>query len=257
VSGSAAGDARTARLFAEAADEYVRFRPQYPAELFQALGAASPARRLAWDCACGSGQASVGLSGVFDRVVATDLYLEPLRRAPRHGAISYAAAHGEQSCLRSGSADCVVVAQALHWLDLERFYGEVQRVLVPRGVFAAWSYALMQIDPAIDPLLGELYHETLAPWWTPARRTVDAGYRTLPFPFDEVELPPITLRVRWTLAELEGHLATWSSVRRARAEGPDPLTPWIERVRPLWGDAERARELRWPLGVRAGRRRAG
>jgi SAM-dependent methyltransferase len=258
VSDSASrGDARTARLFAEAADAYARFRPQYPPELFQALGEASPGRRVAWDCACGSGQASTGLAGVFERVIATDLYLEPLRRAPRHPAIAYAAAHAESAAVRTGSVDCVAVAQALHWLDLDRFYAEADRVLVPRGLFAAWSYALMRVDPALDPLFDELYYEILAPWWTPARTTVDRGYRSLPFPFDEITLPPITLRVRWTLDELEGHLATWSSVRRARNEGSDPLAPWMARIAPLWGSPEQPRDLRWPLGVRAGRRRSG
>jgi SAM-dependent methyltransferase len=253
--GKRGGGAPSSHLFADAADEYARFRPGYPPVLFRELAAAAPARGIAWDCACGSGQASTGLAAEFARVIGTDLHLAPLLRAPRTPAIAYAAARAERSCLRGGSADCVVVAQALHWLDLDVFYPEVERVLAPGGVFAACCYALMEIDPAFNPLLAELYYELLAPWWTPERRAVDAGYSTLPFPFDEIALPPIMLRVRWTLDELLGHLGTWSSVRRARGEGVDPLALWIPRLRPLWGDSGRVREVRWPLAVRAGRRR--
>jgi SAM-dependent methyltransferase len=37
----------------------------------------------------------------------------------------------------SGSIDLIVVAQALHWFDLQRFYKEVRRVLKNNGVLAA------------------------------------------------------------------------------------------------------------------------
>ena len=44
--------------FSSVAEQYASFRPSYPAALFDYLTAMCPGRRLAWDCACGSGQAS-------------------------------------------------------------------------------------------------------------------------------------------------------------------------------------------------------
>lgn len=43
--------------------DYARFRPSYPPALFAWLAETAPARRLAWDCATGSGQAAAGLLG--------------------------------------------------------------------------------------------------------------------------------------------------------------------------------------------------
>jgi methylase of polypeptide subunit release factors len=58
--------------FSGHADEYTRYRPTYPAELFNWLAQQAPAHALAWDCATGSGQAALGLAAHFDAVIATD-----------------------------------------------------------------------------------------------------------------------------------------------------------------------------------------
>jgi methylase of polypeptide subunit release factors len=58
--------------FSKQAADYAIFRPGYPRELFDYLGAIAPGRCLAWDCGTGNGQAAVGLASVFDRVIATD-----------------------------------------------------------------------------------------------------------------------------------------------------------------------------------------
>jgi ubiquinone/menaquinone biosynthesis C-methylase UbiE len=50
------------------------------------------------------------------------------------------------------SFDAVCVAQALHWFDYELFWPEVQRVLKPSGVFAAW-----QLFPIWAKLIGQVY----------------------------------------------------------------------------------------------------
>ena len=47
---------------------YADCRPSYP----PALAEISPARKLALDCGCGSGQLSVLLADRFERVEATD-----------------------------------------------------------------------------------------------------------------------------------------------------------------------------------------
>src|SRR5919112_2053931 len=40
------------------------------------------------------------------------------------------------------------VAQALHWFDVDAFHAEAQRVLVPHGIIAEWSYALLDAPSA-------------------------------------------------------------------------------------------------------------
>ncbi|KAH9507377.1 hypothetical protein Btru_057949 [Bulinus truncatus] len=40
----------------------------------------------------------------------------------------------------SGTVDLVTVATGLHWLNIEKFFQEVQRILKPEGTFAAYSW---------------------------------------------------------------------------------------------------------------------
>ena len=109
--------------FSTAAAAYTRFRPTYPAALFTWLAGLSGRRELAWDCGCGNGQAALGLAPHFDRVTATDPSREQIANALPHPRVRYAVATAENSGLESSSVDLVTVAQALHWFDLERFYG--------------------------------------------------------------------------------------------------------------------------------------
>ena len=57
--------------FAAVASSYADFRPTYPRSLFTWLASLVPQHELVWDCAAGSGQASVDLATHFARVVAT------------------------------------------------------------------------------------------------------------------------------------------------------------------------------------------
>src|ERR1051326_7411546 len=108
--------------FSKQATGYAKFRPRYPQKLFDYLGSIAPSRQLAWDCATGNGQAAVGLASVFDRVIATDASEKQIANAEQHDHVEYRVAPAEESGLESSSIDLIMVAQALHWFDLERFY---------------------------------------------------------------------------------------------------------------------------------------
>jgi methylase of polypeptide subunit release factors len=58
--------------FSKQAEDYAKFRPRYPREMFEYIGTVAPSRKLAWDCGTGNGQAAVGLASLFNRVIATD-----------------------------------------------------------------------------------------------------------------------------------------------------------------------------------------
>src|SRR5690606_15808709 len=98
--------------------------------------------------------------------------------------------------------------------DLDRFYAEAKRVLRPGGVVAAWTYGVATVDGvAVDRLAADFYRR-LDPWWPPERTLVEDGYRTVRFPFEELEPPPFTLRARWPLPRLLGYFRSWSAVGR-------------------------------------------
>jgi hypothetical protein len=150
--------------------------------------------------------------------------------------------------------DLVTVAQALHWFDLDRFYAEARRVVVPGGIVAVWSYALMTIAPAVDAAVNAFYGGTLAGFWPPERRHVDMEYRTLSFPFPEIAHPPFRMEREWTLGALLGYIGTWSAVQRLRrARGDGEVDAFTGQLAAAWGDPARPRRVRWPLALRVGR----
>lgn len=239
--------------FSAVAAGYAESRPRYPDALFEWLATLVRRRRSAWDAGTGNGQAATGLAGHFASVIATDASVAQLARAEPHPAVTYRVGRAEESGLPDGSVDLVTAAQAAHWFDLEAFHAEVHRVLAPGGAVALWSYALPRLD---DPLAdAELvaFAEQMAPWWPAERRLVETGYRTMPFPFDEARAPAFEVTAEWTLPQLLGYLSTWSSVTRATNEtGADPIAAAGLRLARVWGADGPARQVRWPVSMRAG-----
>jgi len=246
--------------FSGHASEYARYRPDYPESLFAYLASLSPSHGLAWDCATGNGQAAAGLALHFADVVATDASARQIEEAPRLERVRFAVAPAESSPLPDASVDLVTVAQALHWFDLPAFFGEVRRVLAPRGVFAAWCYGLLTIAPDVDAVLNRFYRDVVGEYWPKERAIVERGYASLAFPlasaFDEITPPRFAMEKEWTLAELLGYVRTWSAVRRyEEVRNEDPVTDLEGELRNPWGSPEQPRKALWDLDIRLGRKR--
>ena len=240
--------------FSGHASDYAQFRPDYPPALFDFLASVVPARRRAWDCATGNGQAAVPLAGRFEAVVATDASARQVEEAKRHPRVLYAVAGAEAAPLATGSVDLVTVAQALHWFDRPRFWLEADRVLVAGGVVAVWYYDLFQVSPEVDGVVDRFYREIVGPYWPPERALVEAGYHALEFPFEEIEAPVVPMEKSWTLGDLVGYVRTWSATRRyIAARGDDPLSQIAAGLLGAWGDPGKPRVVRWDLRPRVGR----
>lgn len=240
--------------FSVTADAYARYRPQYPRELLVRLAALAPGRALCWDVATGSGQAALALTEHFERVVATDASAQQIARAAPHPRVEYRIEGAEHSSLEPASVDLITVASAVHWFALPAFYAEVRRVARPGAVLAVWSYsARIELDPALDPILAHHTETVLGPYWTDAFRLVTNGYRDLDFPFAELDLPPATITLEWTLDQVVGAIGTWSASNIFRTTtGEDPSTQLRTRLAAAWGPAA-TRTIRIPLFFRVGR----
>ncbi len=253
--------------FSPVADEYARRRPGYPGAVADLLADLAPSDGLAWDAGCGSGQLSGVLARRFRRVVATDASAEQLARASPHPRVEYRRGPADRSGLSAGSVDLAAAAQAAHWFELDTYYAEVRRVGRPGSIVALLTYGGVTVGPEIDPVIRRFQHEVLAPHWPPERRHVDAAYRTLPFPFEEIpieelESRPLELRARWTLDELLGYVGTWSAVGALKRAGEvAALDMFRSEMTEAWragGAREGAaapgepREVRWPLTLRVG-----
>ena len=66
---------------------------------------------------------------------------------------------------------------------------------------AVWTYSHVHAQGAAGDVLGE-FCDLIEPYWPPERRYVDDGYRSLAFPFDELEPPRLEMHAHWTAAQL-------------------------------------------------------
>jgi SAM-dependent methyltransferase len=240
--------------FSGAAADYTRYRPTYPPGLFAWLAGLTGRHTLAWDCGCGNGQAAIGLAPYYRRIVATDPSLQQIDNALPHERISYRVAAAEESGLDPFSIDLIVVAQALHWFDFDRFYAEVRRVAAPGGVLAAISYGEVMIEGEPGRVVSRFYHDLIGPYWPTERHYVDEHYTTIPFPFTGIDTPTFAMEMDWDLTQLRGYLGTWSAVKEyQRLEGMNPLELIAAELAVAWGDTRQIRRISWPLALRVGR----
>ncbi|HEU4780924.1 MAG TPA: class I SAM-dependent methyltransferase [Steroidobacteraceae bacterium] len=243
-----------AELFSTVAREYANFRPGYPPELFAWLARISPSHGAAWDCGCGSGQASVALAGHFSQVYATDVAPEQIDAAKPHPRVRYSVATAERCGLDDHSVDLVTVAQALHWFDVTAFYAEAVRVARPGALLAVWNYPRPQfMDAGLDRRFFAFYSQVVGPYWPPERRHIEAGYRTLPFPFEEIEVPQFGLELSWNLEQVTGYVSSWSATARYRkALEADPVPLLRDSLSAGWPAGGGSVAIRMPIGLRVG-----
>jgi SAM-dependent methyltransferase len=241
--------------FSGVAADYAAFRPQYPNALFDWLASVARRHDVAWDCACGSGQAARTLAPHFDRVVASDASLIQVASAPTIEKTRFVVAASERTPLADASVDLMTVAQALHWFVGEMFFAEIKRVVRPEGVFAAWTYGMPHVeDEPIEKAVHGFIDGLLGPYWPPEIRLVLDGYSSIDLPFEELETPAFELRVEWPLARFLGFVRTWSAVGRFQNEhGEDPVARLAAELEGHWEDEDGRLPISWRLALRVGR----
>lgn len=242
--------------FSQQSDRYARHRPTYPEELYQYLSGLLEQHDSAWDCATGSGQAALALTRYFTSVQASDMSQEQLEHSLPHARITYRVSPAEKTPYNNDSFDMVVVAQAVHWFNPEKFHPELLRVLKPGGIYAIWGYSSLLIQPDIDSLIESDLSVPLDPFWADGNRQLMAGYKNYPFPLEEIINPPaFEMCLDWTLDQLIEYLRTWSAVKRYSAEfGTDPLLRLKNNLSPVWGAPDQTRTIHMPLAFRLGRK---
>lgn len=238
--------------FSTGSSDYVTFRPESPKEIFDFLYANVKTFDTAWDCGTGNGQVAAVLAEKFRQVYGTDISDAQLKLAPRKDNITYLTERAEQTTLPEHSIDLVTIAQAIHWFDFDKFYTEVKRVTKPGALVCAWTYSTLRLTPAIDEVIDRLYEDITGPYWDNERRYVDEEYRTIPFPFKELDAPPVTILKRQTMQQVLGYLRTWSGLKHyMNKEGTDPTLLIAHDLEKAWGN-NATLEVRWPVYIRAG-----
>jgi SAM-dependent methyltransferase len=128
--------------FSSRVEDYVRWRPGYPAELLPLLRAHCQLTRDSVAADIGSG------TGLFTRLLLENGNLvyavEPnaeMRRAAERALAGFArfrsvAAPAEATGLPAHSIDLISAAQAAHWFDIPRVKSEFRRIVKPGGRLA-------------------------------------------------------------------------------------------------------------------------
>lgn len=232
--------------------DYAAYRPSYPPDLAIELGRRVPSRALAIDVGCGTGQLTVLLADAFDAVLGVDQSASQIGAATPLPKISYVVGSCDALPAPDASAGLVSVGQAAHWFDLDAFYAECRRVLVPHGLVALITYGVTIAPEPIRARFEQFYWEELRGWWPAERVHVETGYADIPFPFTPVEPPQCQITRAWSVQELLGFVGTWSAIKRLNASGGvEQVNLFAQDLRALWPAEERL-DFVWPISIRLG-----
>lgn len=222
--------------FSSKSSSYAKYRPTYPQELYQFLKEKLDKTEKAWDCGTGNGQVAGALAKFFKEVQATDISQQQLDNAIRQPNIHYSVQAAEKTNFPDNNFDLITVAQAIHWFNFKAFYKEVERVLKPGGIIAVIGYSLFKSNPETDEVILKFYRDIVGPFWDEERSYLDKKYRSIPFPFIEIESPGFEQEYEWTFNHLLGYLKTWSAVKHyEKANGENPVDLIEEELKATFG----------------------
>jgi len=135
-----------AESFGATANDYERYRPEFPGALIEDLAAALPRRAL--DVATGTGKVARALAARGIAVLGVELDTRMAAVAQSHG-IAVEAATFEEWDDAGRTFDLVTCGDAWHWIDPERGADKVATVLEPGGTFARFfNYQALDADVA-------------------------------------------------------------------------------------------------------------
>jgi len=138
------------QLFSKGGENYAKFRPDYPPELYEKIMEyvgrkdlkTIPKGSTVVDIACGAGEATKELVQYYDRIIGIDISQNQLKSAYKHEKITYQVGNSEKTNIESNSVDLVTVAQALHWFEFDQFFTEMDRILKKKR----WCYCCLGLS---------------------------------------------------------------------------------------------------------------
>jgi SAM-dependent methyltransferase len=150
--------------FGHAADEFQRYRPDYPAALYERILAEIPQqyRERAMDLGAGTGVVSGHWLAHFREVVAVEpdagMATKIAEQFPRVAIRKVTAEDCEQP---ADTVDLISIANALHWMDAGHVLEKAHRWLRPGAVLAVFDRPLPKATLPID---GIVLAELRGPW---------------------------------------------------------------------------------------------
>lgn len=223
------------------AERYSRFRPTYPESVRSNVidymarrfgkGDAKKRQWRALDVGCGSGQSTAMFARAdeISKVYGLDASTEQIKRASARFASSsltskleFVESRAEATPFPASSMDLITCGASLHWLDLEEFFAEVDRLLVPGGCLAAFSYDVDVVNnPSVNEVLHTLLYVNLRDYATePILRHLPSSYETIAFPYGTPERISFTVDCNFTVDDCVGFVSSLAAYKFFTDEHP-------------------------------------
>lgn len=221
--------------FSDRVENYIRYRPGYPAEVSKLLKSAcglTPERVVA-DIASGTGIWTRELLKNGNRVYGVEPNAEMRQAGERLLAMfpnfTSVAGKAEATTLPDGSVDFVTAAQAAHWFDRPAARREFKRIFKPHGwLVLLWN----ERDVNSTPFLRD-YEQLLLAYGTDYadvrhERTTEAVNEFFdPAPYEERAFP---MRQEFDYAGLEGRLLSSSYAPGPGHPKHEPMLGELRRI---------------------------
>jgi len=231
-------------------DHYLRYRPAYPELLADRLFDLCETGNLAWDCCTGNGQLALLLARKFRLVIASDISFSQLAYAKRRVNIQFRRENVLESQLPEGSLDLVTIAQALHWLNREKFYRLVSARLKPGGLLAILNYRFCS-DPRIAAIARFFIDRISNPKTLQMLETIERGYAgDTPEGLKYQNSEEIEIGNRWDIPAFLGYLETISVTNNLDPEAYRKLLDQCrEMAVAIWADPLDVLEVKRKLRI--------
>ena len=252
--------------FSQNSENYLIYRPSYPEEVYNIICSCLETKQNVWDCGTGNGQVASRLAQDFETIYATDISQNQIKNAIQKENIIYLVEQAEHSSFEADFFDLIIVAQAIHWFDFEKFYQEVNRTLKKDGIFVILGYGKLEVDEEINKIIDRLYFDILGNYWDNERKYIDDNYQTIPFPFEEIsildvqktEKQELSHKPKWNVEQLIGYLNTWSAIKHYNKENAlneeklNLIASIYQELREIWNDNQ-PKTVNFPTLFRIGK----
>lgn len=230
------------------ANLYSQFRPKPPNALIEHIVGYVKSKvnrplQNAVDIGCGSGQSTLVLAPYFQLVTGFDVSEAQVKHAKENRYapnVHYRISAAESLDVADSSVDLVTACQALHWFDFPKVFSEIERILVPNGVFAAYGYSIplptsenpLKTEMLHQLIVDDLYESQLGKYWSPERKMIDSKYSNIVLPFNDcVRDNTIVKQSVCTISDYIGYLSSWSAYQALLKENPKDAQSLLEDVR--------------------------
>ncbi|MGH8876030.1 MAG: class I SAM-dependent methyltransferase [Stackebrandtia sp.] len=228
--------------FGAAAEEYERFRPGYPIELFDMVMAyAGRPVRKALEIGAGTGKATRLFAQRGVGVTATEPDGAMLAELRKHVPASVRTVHAAFEEVKPGdSYGLVYAAAALHWTNPDGRWSRIAALLEPGGVFASFGGPFQPANPAVEEAVRAARAPYLerddvpSPDGTPPEQDMQWPGTELERsgPFVDVRQSVIERRPTMSAGDYIGHLSTISAYLELPAAERERAFSRISQVLP-------------------------